>query len=586
MGVFEKKFEPIYVDLDDEVTTIFGQIRKTPHKDIALVIPARAQILQSLVSLKILRFKSEHAGKNLMVVTRDESGRQLAEEAGLVTLESLKAKPVKPKVQPRQEPAKITRRKLKIVELASKVFPQLQKLSRDEIPLAKIDPVSGAKKVWNRVAGAASVEELSEDGKSVLVVRAPSRRILFGLLAGAVALLFFIVYIAVPTATIYVTPRADPISKVVNVTFTDRASSGSEILGTHTIASEFLTLDFSRDIRIGATGQIFSGTSARGEVVLYNRSNRDKFIVPSRLRSPEGIIFHTKRALTIPKSIGDEYGSIVAEVEACITDDPECDCINEPETCEGDFVGGRGNLAPSFFVFPAIPSLSPALFWGESKKDFTGGVTDVTKFISTEDIENVEATVTREVGELAKQELQLLLNQKNELEKRTLTLLDDSHAIAIEILSIDVPPNLENVQQDDFAVGVTARVQAVAYEADDLRALLFEQLETKVHPQKSLVKINFDNAVMQIEESNFIEGSVKTAVTIDGVEEYDIAGESEAGMRLVEKIKSRILGRSASESEAYIRNLPEVANAVISSWPFWARTIPELPENVKFRVRR
>jgi hypothetical protein len=308
--------------------------------------------------------------------------------------------------------------------------------------------------------------------------------------------------------------------------------------------------------------------------------------VPSRFQSPEGIIFHTKKAITIPRAIADIPGSIVAEAEACETDDPKCDCINEPEECEGDFTGSRGNLVPTFFILPAIPSLSPSLFWGESKKTFTGGVTKITKFISTEDLENVEETILREIDLLVREELQFLLAQKNQIENRNLVLLDDKKAIQIEILAIDIPSDLLERQQDDFAVAVAARIQAVAYEADDLRALLFNQLETKVHPDKSLTKINFDAAAFRVEEVDFPNSKIKVATTIDGVEEYDLSDETEAGNRLVEKIKSRILGRSALESEAYIRNLPEVSNAVISSWPFWAHKIPELPENVKFRVKR
>ena len=107
-----------------------------------------------------------------------------------------------------------------------------------------------------------------------------------------------------------------------------------------------------------------------------------------------------------------------------------------------------------------------------------------------------------------------------------------------------------------------------------------------MHPDKSLVKINFDNAAKRVEEVDFDQSRVKVATTIEGVEEYDLSDATEAGNRLVGKIKSRILGRGMQESEAYIRNLPEVNNAVISSWPFWAHKIPELAENVKFRVKR
>ncbi|MCF7836178.1 hypothetical protein K9N08_01740 [Candidatus Gracilibacteria bacterium] len=586
MGIFDSNREIIYTDLDDEVTTIFEQIRRSSHRKIFLVVPARAQILHSLVSLKILRFKSETAGKILTVVTKDAVGRELASEAGVATLESLKPKKTTPKPSPQNLSPKITRSKFKIIELANRAKEKLQKIARDEIPFSNFRPLSAGKKVWSKFAGAAEITEISENGEDHLVVRAPSRRILFSLLAGAAGLLFFIIYIAVPTATIYVTPRSDPISKVVNVNFTDRVTSGSQINETHTIAAELLDFNLARDVRIGATGMIFEGQHSVGEITIFNRSNKDKFIVPSRFQSPEGIIFHTKKAITIPKAIADVPGSVVAEVEACETDDPKCDCINEPEECEGAFVGSRGNLVPTFFILPAIPSLSPSLFWGESKKAFTGGVTKITKFISAEDLENVEETILREIESLAREELQFILAQKNQIENRNLVLLDDKKAIQIEILAIDVPSGLENKQQDDFAVAVSARIQAVAYEADDLRALLFDQLETKVHPDKTLTKINFNNATFQIEEVDFLNSKIKVATTIDGVEEYNLSDETEEGNRLVEKIKSRILGRSTAESEAYIRNLPEVSNAVISSWPFWAHKIPELSENTKFKIKR
>ncbi len=218
----------------------------------------------------------------------------------------------------------------------------------------------------------------------------------------------------------------------------------------------------------------------------------------------------------------------------------------------------------------------------------------ITKYISADDLENVEETILREVSLLAKEELVSLLKQKNKIENRTLALLDPDDSsgsarrdlIQVEILSISVPPSLLDVKQDDFAVAVSARIRAVAFEADDLRALLFDQLETKVHPDKVLVKIKFDSAVFQIEEVNFANSKAKVAATIDGIEEYDLSVDTVAGNRLVDKIKSRILGRGVAESEAYIRNLPEVSNAIISSWPFWAHRIPDLSENVKFRVKR
>ena len=172
---------------------IFEQIRKSSHKKIFLVIPARAQILHSLVSLKILRFKSEIAGKILTIVTKDFAGREISSEAGIAALDSLKPKKTPKKIETeavKNFPQPIGRKKIKILEIVSEAKKRLQRISREEIPFANLNPLSGAKKVWGRVAGAAEVEEISESGQ--LVVHAPSRKILFMFLMGAVVLLFFI----------------------------------------------------------------------------------------------------------------------------------------------------------------------------------------------------------------------------------------------------------------------------------------------------------------------------------------------------------------------------------------------------------
>jgi len=584
------------VDLDDEVTMVFERIRRSRGKQLILVIPVRAMLLQSLVSLKILRFKSENIGKQILIVTKDEAGRNLAAEAGLQAAEKVKldgkniaAKEIISAEEAIVKPVrKIQRKRLKIVEAFDSLKEKLQQLSRDEIPMGKFRPAASAKKLWGKISG--TVEETEDDSSDMvaahLVVKNPSRKVLFGLLAVAATLLFFIVYIAVPTATVYITPRADPLEQVVNVTLkTTAAANGPKAAGAHVVASEFLDFNFEKEVRIGATGQIFEGTNAKGVITVFNRSNKEKFIVPSRFRSQDGIIFRSKKAVTIPAAVGSEPGSVQVEVEACQKDDASCDCINEPDSCKGEFVGARGNVGPSFLTMPAIPSLSPAMYWAESAEPMKGGTTKIKKFISKEDLENVNENVAREVARLGKIELNTLLAQKNQLENRNLKLLDNSKTIQVNLISLSVPSSLQDKFQDDFGVKVKARVKAVAYEEDDLRALLFDQLSLKVHPEKVLTKVKFENIAIHIDDAQLSQKYVKVSATIEGVEEYDVSEQNAAGARLVEKLRSRILGKPITESEAYIRNLPEVNSAVISSWPFWAQNIPDLSENVRFKIQ-
>ena len=80
----------IYVEIDDEITTVYDRVKKTPgRKQIVLVVPKRAVILQSVVNLRILKKKIEEDGKVISIITNDKSGRLLAMKAGIPVLEKL-----------------------------------------------------------------------------------------------------------------------------------------------------------------------------------------------------------------------------------------------------------------------------------------------------------------------------------------------------------------------------------------------------------------------------------------------------------------------------------------------------------------
>ena len=60
--------ETIYVDVDDEITSIIDKVQVAKGKVIALVLPKRAPVLQSIVNMKLLKRTADNAGKNLVLV--------------------------------------------------------------------------------------------------------------------------------------------------------------------------------------------------------------------------------------------------------------------------------------------------------------------------------------------------------------------------------------------------------------------------------------------------------------------------------------------------------------------------------------
>ncbi len=76
-----------YIDIDEEIISAVGRLRKSGQGDNVFIFPKRALILQSIVNLRLLEREAKKLGKKIIVVSQDEAGRKLAEKAGLLVEE-------------------------------------------------------------------------------------------------------------------------------------------------------------------------------------------------------------------------------------------------------------------------------------------------------------------------------------------------------------------------------------------------------------------------------------------------------------------------------------------------------------------
>ena len=75
--------QKIYIDVDEEITTVIDHLRRMSTTNIALIVPQRALLLQSVVNLKLLAQEAKKMGKNIVLMTRDEDGIAFATRAGI-----------------------------------------------------------------------------------------------------------------------------------------------------------------------------------------------------------------------------------------------------------------------------------------------------------------------------------------------------------------------------------------------------------------------------------------------------------------------------------------------------------------------
>ena len=79
----------VFVDLDEEITLAVEKVLKAEGNQIILVVPESAQLVSSLVSLKLLSRQIYKKNKMIVLVTEDKVGQQLSKKAGLVSVEKV-----------------------------------------------------------------------------------------------------------------------------------------------------------------------------------------------------------------------------------------------------------------------------------------------------------------------------------------------------------------------------------------------------------------------------------------------------------------------------------------------------------------
>lgn len=70
----------VYIDHQEEITTVVEKIKKEAAPDIFLVIPKGAIFAQGIINLKILKRESEKIGKNIFIITDDEKVKKFAKK--------------------------------------------------------------------------------------------------------------------------------------------------------------------------------------------------------------------------------------------------------------------------------------------------------------------------------------------------------------------------------------------------------------------------------------------------------------------------------------------------------------------------
>jgi len=81
--------QTFYIDIDEEITSVVEKIKNSQYKEVVIVVPKGALLIQSIINLMVLKKEADDLNLQLMIVTQDKLGKFLVEKAGILVQQKM-----------------------------------------------------------------------------------------------------------------------------------------------------------------------------------------------------------------------------------------------------------------------------------------------------------------------------------------------------------------------------------------------------------------------------------------------------------------------------------------------------------------
>lgn len=260
----------IYIDTEDDITTIIGKVKESDGKVVALVPPKRVGVIQSAVNLKLVHRAAEQAGKHLVIVTNNPALLALAGSAAIPIAKNLQSKPEMPEITVLEADEE------DIIDGNSLPAHEQPELAGADGEVADVEDKGPAAAGAVGVTALAAAKEKIDAGKGALAgtaakarTKVPNfdafRKKLFVGIAALLLLVGFLVwaFVFAPRATVII--KAKTSTSALNT----KVSVGPSLetkLGDGTIKAEAKSVSKDVSVPFTATGKKDVGTKATGVV--------------------------------------------------------------------------------------------------------------------------------------------------------------------------------------------------------------------------------------------------------------------------------------------------------------------------------
>lgn len=553
----------IYIDVDDEITTIIDKVRDSQSKIVALVLPKRATTLQSIVNMKLLKRSADNDSKNLVLITSEAGLLPLAANVGLYVAKTLQSKPEIPDA-PRTDALPTDAEEAISMDDAPKLAGNpitsslnnqspIGDLAKGSLPPTALDEsidldnTTPAAKPGVVPAAAGGFGGKVPKGKRNKKLAVPNfDKFRLWLILGGVAVILLIIGGIVaakvmPRANISLKTDSTEVSANIDLTLNTSASDVSAEAGVVPAKSQQIQKTITQEA--SATGEKNNGKKASGSITASMPCGED---LPESVPAGTGVTAGGKTYITqssmmlLPKQSGNK--------------------------CQ--FSGSTTVVAQQQGASYNVGSGTDMTIAGHSNLDVTtsginGGSDEIVKIVQASDIESAKQKITSTDATTIKQQL------KNQL--------SSSGMYAIEAtFSTGEAKTTTSANAGDEADKVTV-TQVVTYsmmgaKQSDLKQVIASAVDDNIDKDKQSI-IDYGLGKATYSSQNPASGSVAMSTKV-------IAGPD----LKTDELKKKVAGMKSGEAKELLKENPGVTDVTIDYSPFWVTKIPGDPNKINLTI--
>ncbi|MCA9331719.1 hypothetical protein KC968_02125 [Candidatus Saccharibacteria bacterium] len=541
--------DTIYIDVDDEITSVIDKLQSSSNKIVALVLPKRATVFQSIVNMKLLKRTAENEKKSVVLITSETALLPLAGAVGIHVAKTLQSKPEIPPAPMSVMAAANTADQDEDVQLdKSTSVGQLSGVPDDEqsIELDNSEvPDANNKTDTQDGSGKKAKKENTAQKKFKIPNFEKFRTKLF---VGFAALALVIVGLVM---ALVVLPKATVVLQTdtsnIDIQLTLVADPGLQKLDKESKSIPALSKEFkSTDTeKVAATGEKNVGTKASGNVTMSITCS-DVDGLPPTIPAGTGVstnnlTFITKTSVSLTTPDFGDGCSFIGSVDVTAQNPGD----------EYNFGSGKS------FTIAGYSAVS-----GTNDDSMTGGTDKVVKVVTQEDVDKAKDAINKRGGDKAQQQL------KSDIQEAGYQPVDDTFKAGTPVLSSSPQVGAE---ASEVTVTSTTISTMTGIKKDDLKVLVEEEARTKIDPKTQVIIDNgLDKAVIKVDEL-VQNGQVKLLLQTSVVAGPDINEEA---------LRTEITGKKRGDIQQMLKARPGINEVEVNYSPFWVQSTPKKADRI------